>query len=116
MAKKFVAPRMLLYTGGTIIVIGSVITLVFSGVGSMMWAMMRAGIFLGSLGIIGLLSGILIIIAGSELSKKRNSNAMWLVIALVSSLLSIVDGGGFLVGAMLAFIGSVVGLVELDVG
>jgi asparagine N-glycosylation enzyme membrane subunit Stt3 len=112
---RFIAPRMLLYIGGTMIVIGSIITLVFSGLGSIMWARMRAGLFLSSLGIIGLFAGILILIAASELSKRKESNTMWLVIALVSSLLSIVDGGGFIVGALLAFIGSVLGLIELDI-
>ncbi|MEM0202205.1 MAG: hypothetical protein QXR73_03435 [Candidatus Micrarchaeaceae archaeon] len=114
MAKKFIAPKLLLYLGGTLIVIGALFTLVFGGAGAMMWAMFRAGVFLGTLGVVGLLLGVLVLVAAKQLGKKRTNNEMWLVMALIASIISMVDGGGFVVGALLAFIGSIIGLIELD--
>jgi len=108
------APRMLLYIGGVVIIIGALLTMVFSGLGAVMWSMMRAGVFLGTLSIIGLLLGVLIIVAANELGRKKANNSMWLVIALVASIFSMVDGGGFIIGALLAFVGSIIGLIELD--
>ncbi len=114
MAEKFIAPKMLLYIGGTLIVIGALFTLVFGGIGAMMSMMFRAGVFIGTLGVIGLLLGALVIVTANELGKKKASSEMWLVIALVASIISMVDGGGFIIGAVLVFIGSIIGLIELD--
>jgi asparagine N-glycosylation enzyme membrane subunit Stt3 len=114
MAEKFIAPKMLLYIGGTLIVIGALFTLVFGGIGAMMSMMFRAGVFIGTLGVIGLLLGALVIVTANELGKKKANSEMWLVIALVASIISMVDGGGFIIGAVLVFIGSIIGLIELD--
>ncbi|MGC8651656.1 MAG: hypothetical protein ACP5UH_00160 [Candidatus Micrarchaeia archaeon] len=115
MANRFIAPKMLFYIGGVLIIIGALFTLVLGGVGAMMLTMFRSGVFIGTLGVIGLLLGALVLVTASELGKKKASSEMWLVMALVASIISMVDGGGFVVGAVLVFIGSIIGLLEVDV-
>ncbi len=115
MAGRFVAPKVLFYIGGLLIIMGAIFTLAISGIGIMSWSMFRMGIFAGALGIMGLLFGLLVLVAASMIGKRHSSNELWLVIALVASIMSMLDGGGFIIGAILAFIGSIIGLIEIDV-
>ncbi len=72
--------------------------------------------FLGSFnlfyGFIGILSGLLLLVCSHELrTKDKMKIKVWSTIALGASVLSIFDFGGFIVGFIIAIIGSIIGLM-----
>ncbi|MCQ5375965.1 MAG: DUF6114 domain-containing protein [Methanomassiliicoccales archaeon] len=61
--------------------------------------------------IAGLILGLVVLIAAIKLSQRPEDNITWGVIILIFSLLSIVIGGGFIIGMILGFIGGLLAIV-----
>ncbi|MGC8669638.1 MAG: hypothetical protein ACP5TL_00605 [Candidatus Micrarchaeia archaeon] len=114
MVVKLIAPKMLLNIGGTVIIIGAIFNFIFDTVGAMMMITSRSGLLFDLVGILGLIIGIIILVAANKINAKKSSNEVWFMIALVASILSVVDGGGFMIGAFFVFLGAIIGLIELD--
>lgn len=66
---------------------------------------------IGLLGALGTVFGILVIISSAMMYHKDPSRVRnWSTIALIFSVLSLITGGGFLVGFVLGLVGSILGL------
>ena len=65
---------------------------------------------LTTLMLIGIVFGLIILFASVMLYQNPSNKTLWSVIVLVLSILSIVAGGGFLVGTILGIIGGGLGL------
>jgi hypothetical protein len=61
--------------------------------------------------IAGLILGLVVFIAAIKLSQNPEEHITWGVLILVFSLLSIVIGGGFIIGMILGFIGGLLAIV-----
>src|SRR5439155_18503695 len=64
-----------------------------------------AGGIVSAIGAIGVIFGLIIIIGGVMMYQKPQSHTMWGVIVLILSLISIITGGGFIIGLILGLIG-----------
>jgi uncharacterized protein DUF6114/zinc ribbon protein len=95
----------ILLDGILLAVVGSAIS--FGGIAGAS----TAGGIVTALGAIGLVFGLIIIIGGIMMYQKPQSHTMWGVIILVLSLISIVTGGGFIIGLILGLIGGILALV-----
>ncbi|MCF8885672.1 MAG: hypothetical protein QXK95_01535 [Nitrososphaerota archaeon] len=103
--------------GGILILIGSIAVAALAGfLGSMLMLVPFIGGF-GALmiafGVVGLVFGIIVIIGAvminsGEPSKVRTGSILVLIFSILSL---IVSGGGFIIGFILALIGSILGLV-----
>ena len=71
--------------------------------------------FLGVDGYVGVIAGIIVLVAGVLAYMAAPSNVgrvkMFGAVALVFSLISLVNGGGFVIGFILALIGSILALI-----
>jgi hypothetical protein len=103
--------------GGIFILIGSLVAFAFAGIlgGAMMFLPFLGGFgaLLIILGILGVIFGIIIIIGAvminsGDPSKVRAGSILVLIFSILSLLTT---GGGFLIGFILALIGSILGLV-----
>ena len=70
-----------------------------------------AGGIVSAIGAIGVIFGLIIIIGGVMMYQKPQSHTMWGVIVLILSLISIITGGGFIIGLILGLIGGILALV-----
>jgi hypothetical protein len=61
--------------------------------------------FMGSLSLIGLVTGIIVIISASMLNLRPAEHMAWGIIILIFSVISFIDMGGFMLGAILGIIG-----------
>ncbi|MEM3058478.1 MAG: zinc ribbon domain-containing protein [Methanomassiliicoccales archaeon] len=59
----------------------------------------------------GLIFGLIVFIAAIKLNQKPEEHLMWGVVILVFSILSIVIGGGFIIGLILGFIGGLLAIL-----
>ncbi|MBS7621927.1 hypothetical protein KEJ32_07445 [Candidatus Bathyarchaeota archaeon] len=102
--------------GGILILLGGIASAILAGMlsGAIMLVPFLGG--LGALviiiGILGLIFGIIILIGAvminsGEPSKVRTGS----IIVLIFSILSLFIGGGFIIGFILALVGSILGLV-----
>lgn len=112
--KRPTAAFVLSLIGGIFILLGSIVTAVLAGIfGEAMMFIPFFGAILIVMGILGLISGIIILIGAvminsGDPSKVRTGS----IIVLVFSILSLIfAGGGFIIGFILALIGSILGLV-----
>jgi hypothetical protein len=64
----------------------------------------------GLVGAFGLFSGVLVLISGVMLRTNPSQSSIWGVLILVFSVLSFFGAGGFIVGAVLGIIGSIMAL------
>ncbi|MCL4380903.1 MAG: DUF6114 domain-containing protein [Candidatus Marsarchaeota archaeon] len=88
-----------LLSGVMLSLMGSIMTFFIMGVG---------GIF----GIIGIVSGIMMIISAAMINTTHKAQIKtWSVIALIFSVVSIANFGGFIIGFLFGLIGSILGLV-----
>lgn len=63
-------------------------------------------------GIIEVISGIILIVAVLYIKYKDATTAQnWLIIALIFSIFSLIGGGGFFIGFIMAIIGSILGII-----
>lgn len=65
----------------------------------------------GVLGIIGIISGIIMILSATRINTTNKAQIKtWSIIALIFSIISIANSGGFMIGFLLGLIGSILGL------
>jgi len=102
--------------GGSLMILSGAMMLMMLMYGWMGFGMMRGyrsmmgniGIsygFMGGLSLIGIVSGILVIIGAVMLSFRPAERMAWGIIVLVFSVISFLGMGGFLIGAILGIIG-----------
>jgi len=65
---------------------------------------------LTTLMILGIVFGLIVILASIMVYKDFSNKTLWSVLILVTSILSIITGGGFLIGFILGIIGGALGL------
>ncbi|MDD3932490.1 MAG: DUF6114 domain-containing protein [Methanoculleus sp.] len=63
------------------------------------------------IGIWGIVCGIIILIGSYMLYSRPASHAAWGVVILIFSLLSVFEGGGFVIGLILGVIGGILAIV-----
>ncbi len=113
--KKPTAALVLSLIGGILILIGGIGTLWLAGqVGGLTALNPLAGI-MGSLvavgGAVGVVFGIIIMALGALLWKKPNKHVAFGVVILALSIISLIDGGGFILGFILGLVGGILALV-----
>lgn len=62
-------------------------------------------------GIIGIISGIVVILAASEAARKTLKRK-WAIASMVFAFISIIDTGGFVIGMILALIGAMIEIAD----
>ena len=111
--KKATVGFILSLIGGIIILVGAIAVLAlgsaFSSTG-VVGAAELGSLFVVS-GAVGLISGILVIVS-SILIHKPGKETIGGILAIVFSLVSIIGGGGFFIGLILALVGGILGLVK----
>lgn len=121
----------LLLIGGSLILSGGILSLALNS----MWAfmntgMMNQGMMMGNMmdgqmmwmmnnqfwsgmmttiSIVGISSGVLVIVAGIMINQK-SSIEMWAVVALVFSTIAFLNTGGFVIGSILGILGGILSL------
>jgi hypothetical protein len=89
---------LVLLAGILIAVVGAVATIFLAGIG-------------GAIGLVGIISGIVMIISAVMMNSTNKSKVTtWSIIALVFSLISLANGGGFIIGFILGLVGGILGL------
>ncbi len=113
---KPTAAFILTLIGGIFVLLGGIVIsflgAIFGGITtvSMFGAAMGAAAGL-VIGLASLISGIIIILAAIFMNSTNQSKVKtWSIIALVFAIVSLIDGGGFVLGFLLALIGSILGL------
>ena len=108
--------------GGIIIVVGGLLSLLFyyygwpyygGMMGGWRWMMGGYGYVSGlyaALSIVGLVSGIIVIIGSLMLNMRPAEHRTWGAVILVFSLVSFLGMGGFMVGALLGIAGGALAL------
>lgn len=99
--------------GGIIIFIGGIVTALFGVAATYLIGWVHSGFLFGAYAssVIGIITGIIIIISAIMLDTKYKSKITeWSVVALIFTVLSLFNLGGFGVGFILALIGSIIGL------
>jgi predicted benzoate:H+ symporter BenE len=64
-----------------------------------------SAMFLAVISIIGLISGVIMVIGAAMLKAHPQEHAMWGTVMIVFSAISFVGMGGFFIGALLGIIG-----------
>ncbi|MGC8730283.1 MAG: DUF6114 domain-containing protein [Candidatus Micrarchaeia archaeon] len=105
---KPTAAFVLTLIGGVLVLIGG---LLIATVGAMIT------FFIGGLGglfgLLGIIVGAIMIIAAIEMNTTdANKVRTWSIVALILSIISIGNGGGFFLGFILGLIGSILGLTH----
>ncbi|MFW6117790.1 MAG: DUF6114 domain-containing protein [Thermoproteota archaeon] len=107
--------------GGLIILIGGIISSMWFLYGGSVWRGTCSGMmggyhgmmgsfgfpygFMGGLSLVGLVSGIIIVIAAAMLDIRPQERQAWGVIVIIFSVISFLNMAGFLIGGILALIG-----------
>jgi MFS family permease len=73
------------------------------GVGMM--GSMNFGMLFGGMAILGLASGVIVLVSAILLRSRPKDYTTWRVLILIFSILSFLSMGGFLVGAILGLVG-----------
>ncbi|MEM3883769.1 MAG: hypothetical protein QXT94_02425 [Methanothrix sp.] len=111
--EKPTAAYMLVFIGGMFVLAGGILTAIF---GSFWGFMMFRGFYYGAFSLvwmIGIVSGAMMIVAASKFNvTKRHEIATWSAVALIFTVLSVADMGGFGIGFILGLIGSILGLAS----
>lgn len=93
--------------GGIFVLLGGIVVTIFGALFT--FFLLDIGALFG---LIGIISGVLLILAGVMMNSTDQSRVRtWAIIALVFSIIGGFGGGGFGIGSLLAFIGSILGLV-----
>jgi|SRR3972149_1031302 len=105
--------------GGTLILIGGIVSLIaflsggygygygYGGMMSGFWGMMSGG---GGLWFIGLIAGIAVIIGALMLNAQPAEHTTWGTLILIFSIVSFFGMGGFFIGAILGVAGGALAL------
>jgi hypothetical protein len=83
---------------------------VMSGFHEMMGSLGIPFSIMTGLSLIGLISGIFVIVGAIMLYARPLESTLWGVVILVFSLLSLAGAGGFLIGTILGIIGAVLAM------
>lgn len=107
---------MLSLIGGIIILlVGALIAFVGSLIGSfggMVPGSSQAGTAVETLGLLGIVNGLLVIVFGVMLYVRPQQHIIWGVLVLILSIVSwFTTLGGFFLGLILALIGGILGIV-----
>jgi len=102
--------------GGILILIGSLISSILAG---LFGGLLMIAPFLGGLGalvifiaVLGVIFGIIVIIGAVMINSGDPSRVRTgSIVVLIFSILSLFTGGGFIIGFILALVGSILGLV-----
>ena len=89
---------------------GLVIGGMMSGYHTMMGNLGTLNSFIGGLSLIGLVSGIFVIIGAIMVNTRPIEHASWGLIILVFSITSFLGTGGFIIGAILGIMGGVLAM------
>ncbi len=115
MAEKPTAAFVLSLIGGIfILLVGALIAAVFATLGGLLggFGLGDFGLGMALLGTVGLIVGLIIIIAAALLYMKPEQHVMWGVLILILSIVSIPFAfGGFIIGFILALVGGILGIV-----
>ncbi len=65
----------------------------------------------GTMGIIGIVCGLLVMVFGILMFTMPKQHLIWGVLVLVLSLISILGWGGFILGMILGIVGGILGIV-----
>jgi len=120
------APFAISLIAGVIILLGGITTTIWAssgmpGWGSMMGSMMGgyqgimggmgfgSGMFFG-MSIIGVVSGLLVLVGAMMLYNRPRDASTWGLVVLVFSVLSLLGMGGFFIGAVLGIVGGLLAL------
>jgi len=115
-AERPTAAFVLSLIGGIFILIGSLVSSILVGIigGAMMLIPFLEGFgaLIILIAVIGIIFGILIIIGALMINSGDPSRVRTgSILVLILSILSLFTGGGFIIGFILALIGSILGLV-----
>jgi len=104
---KPTAAFVLVLIGGVFTLLGGIVLSIAGGIVTFFLAGIGA-----AFGLIGIISGILMIVAAVLMNNTDISKVhMWSIVALVFTLVGLMNGGGFVIGFILGLIGSILGLV-----
>jgi hypothetical protein len=114
--KKPTAAMVLSLIGGILILIGGIVTLAFASltvglIGGFTSILGAAAEALTISGAIGVVFGIIIVALSLMLSSKPNKHAALGAVILILSIISILDGGGFIIGLVLGLIGGILAII-----
>ncbi len=105
---KPTAAFVLTLLGGIFVLLGGIAVTMLGAAVTLFFAHAAIG---GLLGLLGIIAGIIIIVAAVLLNSTDESRVKeWSVVALVLTIISIVNGGGFIIGFILGLVGSILGL------
>ncbi|MGC8629176.1 MAG: DUF6114 domain-containing protein [Candidatus Micrarchaeia archaeon] len=113
MPKQSNAPFVLLVIGGLLIVLGGIFSTAVSVFGFMWMMGYRMAVFpsiMMTSAVAGIILGGIILYSAPKTLKKGKERHDYAVIALVASVLSLLNGGGFFVGFLLSLIGAILAL------
>ncbi len=66
--------------------------------------------FIGTMGVLGLVSGIIVLASALMLQRNMESKSMWSALIIIFSVVSFLGLGGFFVGGILGVIGGILAL------
>jgi hypothetical protein len=127
--EKPTAPFVLSLIAGVLIIAGGGTGMMWSSSGMPMYGGMMGGMMGGMIGnwqgmmggmgfggflsvvtILGVISGVIILIGSVMLYSQPSQTQTWGIIVLVFSLISLFGMGGFFIGAILGFVGGILAL------
>lgn len=81
------------------------------GVGDTVPGWVGVPMTIATIGIIGLVTGLLVIVGGVLMFVRPKEHVIWGALTLVFSIVSILGFGGFILGLLLGLIGGILGIV-----
>ncbi len=112
---KPTAAFVLVLIGGVFVLIGGLATIALGGFASALGSALHVGSGVGTGisvgGVLGVIAGIVMIISSILMNKTDVSKVkMWSIVAIVFTIISLGNFGGFVIGFILGLIGSILGL------
>ena len=104
--EKPTAAFVLSLVGGILILINGLVLAALGAILALFFP--AAGILLAAL---GLVFGIIVLLGAIMLWTQPGQHKTWSIVVLVFSILSLVIGGGFIIGFILGLIGGILGIV-----
>ncbi len=103
--------------GGLLILLSGIVFLMIGAafMGSMMGALVPGftglvSSVIAGLGVWGLICGVIILLGAYMIYTRPDTHGMWGIIILVFSLLSFIEGGGYIIGAILGIVGGILAI------
>lgn len=117
MAEKPTAAFVLSLVGGVLILVNAIIVLIGATIAAAIASVVpvvgvATGVVVIAYGLAGLVIGILVIVGAIMINSGNPGKVRtWSIIVLVFSVISILIGGGFIIGLVLGLVGGILGLV-----